>query len=267
MFMYQKVSLFCLLTALSFHTFGQELSKDSTFVFYFNSGKSVPQKQSLILFKKFYANFKTCENCVFLLSGFADSVGSVTSNLELSQARVENVRKLLASTTAENVKQEFFGEQFAQEAINKQDFRKVSVSVHQQRMQVVTEEEWVHLSPKERRFREFDARGKTIRLNILFHLNSTDILKESQEDIDLLAEYLLENPNVKAKLFGHVCCNNNLILSRSRALQIKVFLVKKGVQQERLSAEGFGNTKPQVKEIDAAAEQVNRRVEVMFFEC
>jgi outer membrane protein OmpA-like peptidoglycan-associated protein len=59
---------------------------------------------------------------------------------------------------------------------------------------------------------------------------------------------------------------NNLKLSQSRADAVKTFLVKRGVEESRLKALGFGQEKPVESNATAAGRAVNRRVEMIFLE-
>ena len=54
--------------------------------------------------------------------------------------------------------------------------------------------------------------------------------------------------------------NKNFLLSKRRANAVAAYLVKKGVSAERLSAKGFGGTKPLIKSRDKKYHPENRRV-------
>lgn len=248
----------------------QESVKDSVFVFYFKPGKAKIPSDSLICFQKFYKNFESCKTCIFELTGFTDSIGNEASNIKLSQQRINYVKSVLTKHPKTNVRELSLGEKMAQKTNNNQEFRKVIVCVSNSTKNKLVNVKLLpfsdSLSPNFKRFTELKKLNTTIRLNILFELNEIEILKESEIEVEILTQYLLLNPHLKAKLLGHVCCLNNYVLSYKRALRIKESLVKRGVAENRLKAEGFGNKRPLVNEYTAKDEQINRRVEVIFYE-
>ena len=267
-----KYSLLILLFSISFVHFSQS-KKDSIYVFYFKSGEAKLKADSLLPFQKFYRKFEKCATCTFELKGFADSVGSFDANAKLSQKRILYVKSLLTKTAAAQIKELPFGEKLSQKSHNLQEFRKVMLFVKNHRPGAVENKTTISLNkpdtltPAQRRLREFDQRNKPIRLNILFRVNTTVLLFESRDDLDILWQYMVDNPGLKIKLDGHVCCDNNdLILSRNRSVEVMRYLTQKGIDAKRISVEGHGNTKPLVEEVDAATEQINRRVEVTFLE-
>lgn len=255
------------LTTSSFSAFSQS-RKDSIYVFYFKSGGAKLKADSLVAFNKFYCKFEKCTQCTFELKGFADSVGGQEANIRLSQKRISYVKSLLTKTRPEQIKELPFGEKLSQKARNLQDFRKVIlfVKIESQKSETRTAIAASDtLTLVQKRYREFDQRNKPIRLNILFHVNTTYLVNESLDDLDILAQYLTDNPTLKIKLEGHVCCDNNdYVLSRNRAVEVLNFLRKKGIDPKRITVDGHGNTRPVVEEVDAATEQINRRVEVTF---
>jgi len=106
---------------------------------------------------------------------------------------------------------------------------------------------------------------KYIPKNVQFERTKTEILPASFPELDRLAEFLIENPHHNIKIEGHTDnvgnAKKNLILSHSRARAVAAYLVKKGIHYERLSAEGFGGSRPLVKSEDGKYHPENRRVE------
>lgn len=83
-------------------------------------------------------------------------------------------------------------------------------------------------------------------------------------DLDKLADFMLDNPDFKLHISGHTDSNGredfNLELSQERADIIKEYLVYFGnVPENRISAKGYGSSKP-VKGMDHS-QPLNRRVE------
>ena len=101
--------------------------------------------------------------------------------------------------------------------------------------------------------------------NVQFERTKTEILPESFPELDKLAAFLTKNPTHKIKIEGHTDNvgnpEKNLQLSHSRARAVAAYLIKKGVHYERLSAEGFGGSRPLFKSEGGKYHPENRRVE------
>jgi outer membrane protein OmpA-like peptidoglycan-associated protein len=101
---------------------------------------------------------------------------------------------------------------------------------------------------------------------IQFEHNSAEIKEESHSLLDQVALTMKANPEVKkVRVEGHTDDtgpeNTNLRLSKARAHAVRNYLIKKGVAENRLSAEGYGESKPLVKGTSDADRAKNRRVE------
>lgn len=104
--------------------------------------------------------------------------------------------------------------------------------------------------------------------NIQFEFDKYVLLPVSFPELDKVVEILSRQPGWRAELAGHTDYigseEYNLELSRNRANSVREYLISKGIAPGRLSAEGFGKTRPLVKELDDNARTINRRVEVKF---
>jgi outer membrane protein OmpA-like peptidoglycan-associated protein len=101
---------------------------------------------------------------------------------------------------------------------------------------------------------------------IQFALGKAEILSASFGLLDEVAKVIQENPHVqKISIEGHASDEGddayNLTLSKARAEAVRAYLVKKGVAAERLSATGYGETRPLVANDSPASREKNRRVE------
>lgn len=101
--------------------------------------------------------------------------------------------------------------------------------------------------------RENLKKGNTVLLeNVNFFSNKTDILESSFSELDTLAIYLKEYPMLAIELVGHTDIegdkNTNKKISLKRARLVREYLIKKGIQSDRLNAIGKGGTKPIIKE-------------------
>jgi len=109
--------------------------------------------------------------------------------------------------------------------------------------------------------------------NVFFDLNKSTLRKESRIELNLFAEYLKKNIEIKIELGGHTDSRgneeSNISLSKARAGAVFEFLVTKGISPQRMTFVGYGSSKPiyteeQIKNIPEAIEkeaahQQNRR--------
>ena len=98
------------------------------------------------------------------------------------------------------------------------------------------------------------AIDKPIELpNILYDFGKWDLRPESMVSLDKLVETLLDNPNVTIELMSHTDSRDteeyNLDLSQKRAQVVVQYLIDKGIEADRLSARGYGESTP--KTVDA----------------
>jgi OOP family OmpA-OmpF porin len=123
-------------------------------------------------------------------------------------------------------------------------------------------------------FQIFSQQGSTAGFNPkgvlkdLYFLQSQDvILPESIPELENIYAFLEENPNAKIELQGHTDnqgdFNLNLKLSRNRALAVKNFMIKKGIDAKRISTRGFGGTRPIESNQTEETRRKNRRVELL----
>ena len=95
------------------------------------------------------------------------------------------------------------------------------------------------------------AIDKPIELpNIFYDFNKWDLRPESMVSLDKLVETLIDNPNVTIELMSHTDSRDteeyNLTLSQRRAQSVVDYLISKGIEIERLSAKGYGESSPKV---------------------
>ena len=101
---------------------------------------------------------------------------------------------------------------------------------------------------------------------ILFDTGKSSIKAESTSVMVDIITILKEYPNAKFTVEGHTDSVGseklNQSLSESRALSVKEFLVDKGIEEFRLSAVGYGESKPIATNNTRAGRTQNRRVEI-----
>ncbi|WP_212003787.1 OmpA family protein [Chitinophaga sp. HK235] len=83
--------------------------------------------------------------------------------------------------------------------------------------------------------------------NIYFDLGKSDIRPDAARELDKLVTLLQENPTWEIELGAHTDSRANdafnLALSQRRAAATVAYLVKKGINAQRLTAKGYGETK------------------------
>ena len=101
---------------------------------------------------------------------------------------------------------------------------------------------------------------------LLFKPTSWVIETESYPQLDKIYSFLSENPALVVEIGGHtnilVDDDMGLKLSTNRAKAVADYLIKKGVDRDRLVVKGYGKSRPIVKESSAAANKENQRVEL-----
>ncbi len=103
--------------------------------------------------------------------------------------------------------------------------------------------------------------------NIQFEFNSADLTADSEPGIQILTAFLKRNPDLKVELAGHTDNvgndNYNLKLSSDRAESVRKALIANGIEEMRLTAKGYGATKPMVPNDSDEHRALNRRTEMI----
>lgn len=101
-------------------------------------------------------------------------------------------------------------------------------------------------------------------VNVSFETGKSVLKSSSYPSLDELAD-VLKKTNWGLKLEGHTDstgdANFNLTLSKKRAEAVKNYLIGKGIPASRISAEGFGSSKPIADNKTSDGRAKNRRVE------
>jgi outer membrane protein OmpA-like peptidoglycan-associated protein len=100
--------------------------------------------------------------------------------------------------------------------------------------------------------------------NIYFNTGSAKLLSKSFAPLNEVVKILNEDTNLKLNIEGHT--DNvgkdeyNQLLSDNRAAAVKTYLVSKGIDESRITSQGFGETQPVADNNTAAGRTKNRRV-------
>lgn len=108
--------------------------------------------------------------------------------------------------------------------------------------------------------------GQTIRLNnIFFDFGKATLKPESNDELNNVVTILNDNPKMEIEISGHTdnvgSDDANLKLSDDRANAVRSYLISKGISELRVTAKGYGETKPVVDNNTDENRQLNRRVE------
>ena len=109
-----------------------------------------------------------------------------------------------------------------------------------------------------------DTLEKYVPKNVLFVQGNSTMLDKSKPELDRLARFLLRNTQYKLKIEGHTDIigdqEMNNTLSEERANVVAEYLATQGIDPVRISAKGYGSSRPLVKGNSKKGYPENRRV-------
>ena len=124
----------------------------------------------------------------------------------------------------------------------------------------------IRLQPLPRPMAADSAESDPIVLhNVLFATGEDDLLPASRPELARLRDLLTEHPDLRIRIQGHT--DNvgtpaaNLDLSERRAARVVDYLVGEGVDPQRLTAAGFGESRPVASNDTPEGRALNRRTE------
>jgi len=108
--------------------------------------------------------------------------------------------------------------------------------------------------------------GQSIRLNNIFFETGKAVLKrESFSELDRVASFLRDNPDLKIEIGGHTDnvgkIASNQKLSQARAAAVANYIISKGLPQQNIVSKGYGSSKPVAENNTKEGKAQNRRVE------
>lgn len=113
---------------------------------------------------------------------------------------------------------------------------------------------------------EIFEQGISVRINnVFFDYDKATLRPESHLELDRLARILIENPELDVEILGHTDSDGppeyNLALSHRRALAVLRYLILAGYDVNKITANGYGETRPIATNLTPEGKQMNRRVE------
>lgn len=115
-----------------------------------------------------------------------------------------------------------------------------------------------------------DKDGRVLLYGILYEYDKASLQKESLEQLEHVATLLRDNPDLALEVQGHTDDQGsdgyNLELSQWRAETVRSFLLLFAVEKGRLTAKGYGETKPVAPNDNDENRAKNRRAELVTIE-
>lgn len=112
---------------------------------------------------------------------------------------------------------------------------------------IYVDDPWMSIIEREVSSNNKSNEGKTIVENILFEFNKADLQAQSQQTLDKVVLAMLSNQKFNIELSAHSDSKGsdpyNLKLSEQRANSAKTYIISKGVDEARIIAKGYGETK------------------------
>jgi len=113
---------------------------------------------------------------------------------------------------------------------------------------------------------EIDKTGHVAVYGILFDTGKATLQDSSTATLNEILKLLQQNTDLKLRIEGHTdnvgSSASNQILSQKRADTVRTWLVSQGVAADRLTAKGYGDTKPVSDNSTDDGRAKNRRVEL-----
>ena len=253
-----------LLTLALFSVISAFAQEKAVFTCYFGLNEYVLPQDSVAKFKAWLREVPPPVS--ISVSAFTDTLGTVPQNQVLAQRRLNTVLSMLSGTKGVSLQKEVIGESYGKEGYrNNPAWRKVEVTIAYNGGPVnIPVETGQIVTGTINKIETFANSTGPVNLNIQFVGGQDIYIGNSHLEVEVLYQYLKQNPTVKAFIRGHVCCAADPDLSILRAYAVYSDLLAKGISADRISYRGYSNTIPVMAEVDDYSRQMNRRVDVIF---
>jgi outer membrane protein OmpA-like peptidoglycan-associated protein len=116
--------------------------------------------------------------------------------------------------------------------------------------------------------RDEEYKGSLFRLDsVFFDIDRSTVRNDSRDQLENLVRLLQRFKKLKIEVQGHTDSDAdedyNMQLSLSRANSVRAYLIANGVDGNRVTARGFGESQPIAPNTTQAGKQLNRRVMVL----
>lgn len=252
--------------------------------FYFETDQSVPTPYSQKQLELFKRSYNKGEITIYEIYSYTDSVGTTQYNDSLAKKRLRYVSTFLGLGNNTNVLLKPYGMTRKYDLKDYKSWRRVDIYYRisqksdkgEDTLESVIEENDIQNPIPDYTFEDsiknkVDPIKQSMESDIPYILNigfiegKSKIDDESYDEIKKLYNYLVDHPNKNILIRGHVCCGNNMRISKNRAKAVYRELKKMGIEEDRLDYIGLSNREPLVyPEKTNADRQRNRRVDVKF---
>lgn len=214
------------------------------------------------------------------LYGHADTVGNIKANQKISEQRVTAVKDYILSNHSNLlIVTKANGEKLAQEHHTLSDQRRVDIRIFYEVIEKKSRPD-ISIKPKDElnapkkieivedpktTFNEtFMSSERIVIENLLFEPGKTEFLHGSiPNELFYLADLMDSVTTLTIHIEGHVCCVDDMKLSKERAKTVYLFLRGHGIDKYRMTFEGYSNKRPRIKELTPEDQKYNRRVEIV----
>lgn len=112
-----------------------------------------------------------------------------------------------------------------------------------------------------------EGKRNVVLEGVTFVVNKSELTIDARKVLDFVAQSLNANPQVTVEVQGHASSDGadayNMRLSEARAQAVRQYLISKGVDASRMTARGYGETKPIADNSTEEGRKMNRRVELV----
>ncbi len=240
---------------------------------YFDFNKSELKPDAVKLLDSLAFILQTKPSYKIIINGYCDKTGNDFSNQELSEKRADAAADYFKN---KNIKGDIITKGFGETnpiasnniEAGKAQNRRVEIQVLIEKQQLLAETT-TPVAPDKKTFNEKSSLtdlevGKTLVLkNLNFEGGTAVLLPEGKPTLEMLLKTMQDNPSLEIEIGGHVCCFDDMPLSILRAQFVYNYLIKNGINAERMKYKGYSRNKPIFKDDrEETRARANRRVEI-----
>jgi len=215
-----------------------------------------------------------------VLLGYADRRGQTAYNQDLSSRRVRSISEYILlhhGSSIPKLRQRAYGSTLSGPDLDND--RRVDLIIYTQPKEILSYNSAIEVEDLTLMDTSLLKVGNQLKIkNLNFQPGRSKLLRSSIPQLKKLEKLMMRHSGLCIRIEGHVCCSNQLKdgndgrdidnnsdnLSEARAQNIYNYLVKKGIDQRRLSYIGYGHSRPYVNpELKEADRVMNRRVEIL----
>jgi outer membrane protein OmpA-like peptidoglycan-associated protein len=265
----KKALILCFILIISVQGYGQ---KRDTFRVYFPLNENKVSKKAARFIDSLVAKKILKHGEKLTVLGYADYLGSSGYNDTLSSARAKNVADRLIKAGVERADIQLCT---GKGKIDRAPVHGRNGYADDRNVQIIRG--WIKPAKDSLHIDVSRIHANSVYpLNVLFENARSTMLPESNGELQKVYDFLNKYKTIVVRIEGHICCldpkeragdgvdfNDGGRLSLNRAKVIYEYLVKRGIDKNRLSYVGLGNTKPMISpEVTEDDKKQNRRVEI-----